>query len=322
MDSMASHSSRLDRCLNWPNSELFSVVSLDGRNQAPSWGNYTSNFPQATLFLATQLGAGPHTLQVTNYPVSGTQAALSIDYAMVWGTPAETSHKKKSSTPVGAIAGGVIGGVLLLAFLIGLFLFLRRRSRKSPARDVLSDPDEMSEGIDTSHVSPYKEQGPYYTHHLGSQSNVHSAPQSTIDYSGTFGQGNGHSDTSTNTTSALFVQNHPGDRDAQQTSYYSSPSSGAGSVVSPISTDPSAYLAADRQRAGKSARPGIVPPTQRTDAQFQMAQRSPEELRQERMVVEGRPQDFGPVVPVVGEEGNNVDLPPDYRQAVQPPARR
>lgn len=284
------------------------VVSIDGRNQPAAWANYTSTVPGSTLFVATQLGVGSHVLTVTNYPSSGSQASLSIDYARVWGTPAQTTSKKKSN--IGPIIGGAIGGVLFLGLLISLFFFLRRRRqshKRGPVRDILSDPGEMIEvPVEASTISPYTDDGPYYARHIGSQSNI-SDPRSTT-YTG-----NETSVTSSNSTSALLVHNYPNNHGAAQSSFVSS-----GSSVPPIPADALAYLQKERQRSGKSAQT-IVPPMQRSEAQYQMAARDPEVLRQERMVVEGRPQDFGPV----RQSGQyNVDLPPDYGQAVEPPTHR
>lgn len=276
------------------------VVSIDGHNQPVAWANYTSNVPASTLFMATQLGVGPHVLRVTNYPAGGSQNAFSIDYARVWGTPASAQPKKKSH--VGPIVGGAVGGVLFLAVIIGLLLFfLRRRryDRRAPARDVLSDPGEMVDvPREAATISPYKDaSGPYYVHHIGSQSSVSGTGVLSSTY---VDNANSEASTGTSSTGALLVQNHTGEHDAAQLASHP-----------PIPADALAYLQRERQRSGKNARLGAVPPSQQTNAQYQMAARDPEVLRQERMVVEGRPQDFGPV--------DTADLPPDYRQAIQPP---
>jgi hypothetical protein len=49
-----------------------------------------------------------------------------------------------SSTPVGAIVGGVIGGVALIALIIGGFVYLRIRARK-PEGDVFGEGMFVSE---------------------------------------------------------------------------------------------------------------------------------------------------------------------------------
>lgn len=54
------------------------------------------------------------------------------------------NRKNGSSTPVGAIVGGVIGGVALIALIIGGFFYLRIRSRK-PEGDVFGEGMFVSE---------------------------------------------------------------------------------------------------------------------------------------------------------------------------------
>lgn len=43
-----------------------------------------------------------------------------------------TTSNSNSSTPVGAIVGGVLGGVAAILIAIGLFLYLRRRKAQRP----------------------------------------------------------------------------------------------------------------------------------------------------------------------------------------------
>ena len=47
--------------------------------------------------------------------------------------PSEAAHDEEDSTPVGAIAGGVVAGVAILAIVTGLAIFFLRRKRKQAA---------------------------------------------------------------------------------------------------------------------------------------------------------------------------------------------
>lgn len=49
-----------------------------------------------------------------------------------------------------------------------------------------------------------------------------------------------------------------------------------------------------------------------------LAQIPESELRANRMVVEGRPQDFGSVDPIAGPSNFGDTAPPDYSQATEP----
>jgi hypothetical protein len=44
---------------------------------------------------------------------------------------ANSGPDKSSSTPVGAIAGGVVGGVAAIVAIVGVWLWMRRRKRKA-----------------------------------------------------------------------------------------------------------------------------------------------------------------------------------------------
>jgi len=108
--------------------------------------NATTYYNQK-FFETPQLTAGPHTLKAVFQGNRSTP--LTLDYLIVQnGTVSSTttsgssqatssttgndgtSTSGKASTPVGAIVGGVIGGLALIAFVIFGFLFLRRRQKR------------------------------------------------------------------------------------------------------------------------------------------------------------------------------------------------
>ena len=73
--------------------------------------------------------------------------------------PASASHH--SSTPVGAIAGGVIGGVIFLgAVLLIAWLILRRRAQR-PQWPTVGEPKENIDDVDYPHVTPFLPPAPH-----------------------------------------------------------------------------------------------------------------------------------------------------------------
>ncbi|KAF8801614.1 hypothetical protein BYT27DRAFT_7114517 [Phlegmacium glaucopus] len=105
---------------------------------------------QQKFFETAQLPAGPHTLNVVYHGNNSTP--LTIQYLIIQnGTLSSTttsisphatsstngsavsgtSTPMKSSTPVGAIVGGVVGGLALTVFIIFGFLLLRRHQKRA-----------------------------------------------------------------------------------------------------------------------------------------------------------------------------------------------
>lgn len=144
--------------------------SIDGISRGDYSGYYPSKAYQQLVCFSDGLDDGDHILHVTNLPLSANNGWFSIDYAEVWGTnpcvclfstnlavlmyvpPAGEQltrgagkHLRKlmtvgiqsnvcysaSSTHLGAIVGGVVGGVLFLAVLAGLAAFFLRRRRNA-----------------------------------------------------------------------------------------------------------------------------------------------------------------------------------------------
>ena len=109
------------------------------------------------FFETAQLTAGPHTLKAVFEGNNSTP--LTLDYLIVQNgtlsstttsvssqatssTPTSgTSATVRSSTPVGAIVGGVIGGLALIVFIIFVFLLHRRHKRAKQEQIFISKPE-------------------------------------------------------------------------------------------------------------------------------------------------------------------------------------
>ncbi|KAF8808509.1 hypothetical protein BYT27DRAFT_7334196 [Phlegmacium glaucopus] len=151
------------------------TYSIDGQTpinfQTPSTNPNTDTLYLQKLFETAQLPAGPHTLNLV-YHGSNNSSPLSIQYLIIQNgtlpstttlpstltlpsttsvfphaTPSitgssvsGTSNQRKSSTPVGAIVGGVVGGLALTVFIVFGFLLLRRRKRATEAIVISSTP--------------------------------------------------------------------------------------------------------------------------------------------------------------------------------------
>lgn len=101
---------------------------------APQPGNILRNTP---LFSQSGLSPGPHTLLLVSKPSSQWWLDYLI-YSTEEGTTASapangSGPSGNSSPPVGAIVGGVVGGIALIACAITFWFLRRRRSIKQSA---------------------------------------------------------------------------------------------------------------------------------------------------------------------------------------------
>jgi hypothetical protein len=120
--------------------------------------NYVSNWSERSasnasyplinqkLFESPTYPIGPHTLKVS-YTADSTRPRLGFDYLIVTnvtlpprpsGTPSPAASTSRK--PGGAIAGGVIGGVVSLGIAVLVFYFYRRRLNSK--RNVEAGPEE------------------------------------------------------------------------------------------------------------------------------------------------------------------------------------
>jgi len=115
------------------------------------------------LYSASQLGAGNHTLTITNDPAA-VGNIIDVDYALVMGgsvpsgsaytgaLSSSSSTSKKSD--VGAIAGAVIGVIIAFAIAAILILvFYRRRKNSRESLDI--DHDKFGDQGEFGIATPY-----------------------------------------------------------------------------------------------------------------------------------------------------------------------
>ncbi|KAG8781141.1 hypothetical protein FRC12_022202 [Ceratobasidium sp. 428] len=135
-------------------------VYIDGHDYVSRFNKTTdSSVRVQCIFYMGDLGNGTHTVVISN----DDNAGLNLDYAVVVGygedvqVALQNSGSGKSVT-AGAIAGAVVGGVVLLvAFVIIAIWFLRRRHRKTTERNTFT-PDLIysSRGGSLPNVEPYQ----------------------------------------------------------------------------------------------------------------------------------------------------------------------
>jgi hypothetical protein len=117
-------------------SQTYPVTTSSSKYQDNTNGQY--NF---LLYSNTSLTAGDHTLVVNvakcvnqtfifdylTYEPSFSTLATMPNLTLPASTNGTSLHTATISTPVGAIVGGVLGGLVLLFLLIGAFLWFQKR---------------------------------------------------------------------------------------------------------------------------------------------------------------------------------------------------
>jgi hypothetical protein len=151
-------------------------VSLDGMPPQSYNGSEKTFRAQQLLYFASSLSNGTHKVVLT---VTQPETDLDFDYAIAttyWTvgpstsssstTPttsdnAQTSHTAGSSIPVAAIAGGVVGGLVMLG-IIALLLFLIYRQRKKNQGDAIFSQKghdalghELAPGVSVAAMATY-----------------------------------------------------------------------------------------------------------------------------------------------------------------------
>ncbi|KAG8787406.1 hypothetical protein FRC12_015594 [Ceratobasidium sp. 428] len=116
---------------------------------------------QRLLWSKTGLSDGEHTVVLEHVGTESTFANLDFFRYLPSGNSSSsptTSQPQKSSSNAGAIVGGVIGGLGLVAILIFLFVYLRRRRAEQP-----TDPDLLApavvptaSSVAPTHVTPFE----------------------------------------------------------------------------------------------------------------------------------------------------------------------
>ncbi|KAL0952764.1 hypothetical protein HGRIS_006992 [Hohenbuehelia grisea] len=117
------------------------AVQLDGGSVTSFNATTDAYTPQVILFHADNLSPGSHSVRLTNTPSTMGQSS-SIDYALVrgassTGTSPNASSRESSTSKLnaGAIAGIVVGAIVVLALLAALAVLLRRRKRAKQLHD-------------------------------------------------------------------------------------------------------------------------------------------------------------------------------------------
>lgn len=283
-----------------PNASPY-LVQVDNSTVGTLNGTKWDQFSGVVLYETSDLGPGQHTVTLMNTP-AGTAQGISIAYAVVTDNTTAASSGT-SSLSSGAIAGIVVGAVVGLASLALIIVFWRRR-KNNKDRDKnhrmsldMSSPVDMRAAV----MEPFMSRTSLVdtgSSPLATDANT-SAPRARTD--------------STSLTSPWSL---------------STPSSAGGSgrcnpsaaplmLVSPSADDShlpilSSYSAplttSQSLPRSRKDQPMVLP----ASANQSLQHLPTEELRSTRMVVEGREQDFGPVLTT-----EDV-LPPNYDQAVEP----
>ena len=143
---------------------------------ATSDDGYIASLPAFSSFSST-LGSG----SVTSSADSGATVASASSSAPATTSAPAVNESNKSSTPVGAIVGGVIGGLALIVLTaMATFILVRKygsnnvsTTKFDPSFMYPTGPSEMDGGHTPAEMSPseyYKPQGPH-------QSYIQSSPQ-------------------------------------------------------------------------------------------------------------------------------------------------
>lgn len=290
-------------------------VQVDDHTPVGLNGSTQDYHPQQLLYYADGLGYGKHKVTVTN---TQNGAFLDIDYIDILQSSSSSASQSnpngKALTPI--IAGTVCGVVIGLAWLIAaVWWFVRRRKKMSGGADLLNPEDKSyvpPAGYGPAGGGPGWSDATNPASSMGRDQSWANDP-AYIGYTHSNPQSGPHS-LSTYPPSSVSDSQGPGS------------SSGAGSATG-APTRPSTRhqpLSSITQLSESDSRVHeMVPPPNikgRPVAVVSTGTRgdmTEDELRENRMRVPERPQDWGPVSDRSGDDYSEM-LPPDYRQATEP----
>jgi len=281
-------------------------VQLDGGSITHYNPNKQFYTPQVELYRADNLGPGSHSLKLLYQPVSSGQV-FAIDHANVYTTPSISGTVSRGRNLAGGtVAGIVIAILVILALLAGLFVFLRRRRARAAIPVGIASmiqPRRNGPGILATSGMTWEP----FAGKLGIKTTVPAVVSFPSSYSAM------SDDTTTLSNQTIESRNQfPGSQPTSliaEGSEYSSSSYNALNPGSLIKKANSTSPKAPKQARTVKGAPSRLPPA----AGQSLAQVPDAELRANRMVVDGRPQDFGTVAIAV-----TVPPPPDYSQATEP----
>ncbi|KAF5393204.1 hypothetical protein D9757_000534 [Collybiopsis confluens] len=279
------------------------------------------NASQVMLYHADNLGPGPHTLKLLYQP-SATGQVFAIDYAQVFNTPS-TSDSSASSGSSSGLSGGAIAGLVigLLFFasllLLGLWWHLRRRRNNYSLsrRNILE-----SELGARSKVLPKS-----YPDISGPAMYEHRVEPDTIQYPPA-------EDPQAVAPAATFMDfnsTHAASTEDARSEYISHYAPSTHSLTRSITNSTSPRMNASRASSLARGNSKGTMSTLPSSAGQSLSGIPVSQLQATRMVVNGRPQDFGAVEEEsASASGSTVTLtrphtytehhpPPDYHQATE-----
>ncbi|KAK0125518.1 hypothetical protein ONS95_000474 [Cadophora gregata] len=135
--------------LTW--SEQYDANAAAYEQSDPVKNFYASNPREPSTWASPTL---KDLFSVTHFTNTSSPSSTSPANPTGTGTP----DPDKKSSNIGAIVGGVVGGLAVLALIIGVFLFLRRRKRRAAASELPSNNTNYVAGgqNDTAYQGEYR----------------------------------------------------------------------------------------------------------------------------------------------------------------------
>ncbi|KAG8699113.1 hypothetical protein FRC09_006831 [Ceratobasidium sp. 395] len=262
-------------------------------------GSSSGYHPRVPLYYADGLGLGKHKLTITNTDTQG--KFLDIDYVDIVQPPASTSSPLPASTLTPTqnpsakggntpIIVGVVCGVLAVLALaaVSIWYLMRRRKSRSESVDLINDEPKPYTAGPPDGYGP-SGGGPGWN---GVNTLQRSKPWPNMT------QSSAYTHPKTNDLSTYHGATRLISPYEQYTNYSEASASDAHVHVTVLPSYPKGRAPVIQNAEGRGAR-------------------SDDELRETRMRVPDRPQDWGTLSETSENETVEV-LPPDYRQATEP----
>ncbi|KAG8768407.1 hypothetical protein FRC12_005583 [Ceratobasidium sp. 428] len=183
-------------------------ITVDGEKSWIVYGNTGQQMQQRMLWNSTNLPYGEHNVTVTHQDAAGTYATLDF-FRYLPGTP-PTSNPSKSSTPIGAIVGAVIGGLILLLLAGFVWFWLRRRhnAKNSDSRSYIDrDSPTLPPLLNPPQTTDYGYVAQPFSVHPATSSGISSGLGESLSQVPTHtGTGKGQSVTVSNTLPSLLTE--------------------------------------------------------------------------------------------------------------------